>query len=177
MKCGCYCGDCQLDIQALERCGCEKASVYELLRTDMVGGPAQILTRYHEKDITRIRSYVYGKKSKLAKDIIGYDANSLHLYCSGDIMPSGKDTLVVNKKPLDQKRIAKFSKDVLKVKVLGFALVDIEVPDEVYDEFSEMAPLFVVQKILDRDIPHETKIIRKKLAEKQCIEQKSYWVL
>ena len=32
-------------------------------------------------------------------------------------MPCGKDTLVVNKKLFDQKRIAKFAKDVLKGKV------------------------------------------------------------
>ena len=69
------------------------------------------------------------EKSKLIKGVIGYDANALYLYYSGDIMPCGKDTLVVNKKPFDQKRIAKFSRDVLKGKVSGFAQVDIEVPD------------------------------------------------
>ena len=77
-------------MQALERCGCEKAAVYELLRTGMVGGPAQIFTRYQEKDITRIRSDVYGEKSKLTKGIMGYDGNSLYLCCSGDVMPYGK---------------------------------------------------------------------------------------
>ena len=55
-------------------------------------------------------------------------------------------------------KIAKFSKDVLKEKVFGFAQVDIEVLDRLYDKFSEMAPLFVAQEIPD---------IRKKLAEKQ----------
>ena len=69
----------------------------------MVGGPAQVFTVYHEKDITRIRSHVYGEKGKLARGIIGYDANSLYFYCSGDVMPCGKDTLVVNKKSFDQK--------------------------------------------------------------------------
>ena len=83
------------------------------------------------------------------------------------VMSCGKDTLVINKKPFDQKRIAKFSKDVLKGKVFGFAQVDIEVPDELYDKFSEMSPLFVVQKILDRDIPEEMKIYKEKLGEKQ----------
>ena len=83
-------------MQALKRCKCEKAAVYELLRTGTVGGPAQVFTRYHEKDIARIRFHVYGEKSKLARSIIGYDANSLYLYCSGDVMPCGKDTLVVN---------------------------------------------------------------------------------
>ena len=38
-----------------------------------------------------------------------YDASSLYLYCSGDAIPCGKDTLVLNKKPFDQKRITKFS--------------------------------------------------------------------
>ena len=110
-------------MKALEKCECEKAAVYELLRTCMVGGPAQVFTRYHVKNITRIRSHVYEERSKLTKGIIGYDANAVYLYCSGNEMPCGKDTLVVNKKPFDQKRIAKFSKDVLKRKVFGFAQV------------------------------------------------------
>ena len=88
-------------MQVLEKCGCEKAAVYELLRTDMVSGPAQVLTRYQEKDIKRIRSHMYGEKSKLTKGVIGYDANALYLYCSGNVMSFDKDTLVVNKKPFD----------------------------------------------------------------------------
>ena len=60
---GDYCEECQSDIQALEKCGCEKTAVCELLRTGMVGGPAQVFTRYHEKDITRIRFHVYGERA------------------------------------------------------------------------------------------------------------------
>ena len=97
---------------------------------------------------------------------IGYDANALHLYSSGDVMPCGKDTLAVNKKPFDQKRIAKFSKDVLKGKVFGFAQVDIEVPDKLYDKFSEMSPLFVAQEIPDRDIPEKMKICKERTGRK-----------
>ena len=48
----------------------------------------------------------------------------------------------------------------------GFAQVDIEVPDEFYDKFSEMAPLFVVQEIADRDIPEEMKIYKEKTGRK-----------
>ena len=77
-------------MQALEKCECEKASIYELLITGMVDGPAQIFTSYHEKDISRIRYHVYGEKRKLTKSVIGYDLNSLYLYCSGDVMPCGK---------------------------------------------------------------------------------------
>ena len=144
-----------------------KADVYELLRTGMMGGPVQVFTRYHEKDITRIRPHVYGNKSsKLTKGVIGYDANALYLYCSGDVMPCGKDTLVMNKKPFDQKRIAKFSKDVLKGKVCGFAQVNIEVPNELYHKFSEMTQLFFVQEIPDCDIPAEMKIYKEKTDRK-----------
>ena len=103
-------------MKALEKCDCEKAAVYDPLRTGMVDGPVQVFTRYYKKDITRIRSHVYEEKSKLTKGIMGYDVNALYLYCSGDVMPYGKDTLVVNEKPFDQKRIAQFSKDVLRRK-------------------------------------------------------------
>ena len=154
-------------MQALERCECEKTVVYELLRTGMVGGPAQVFTRYHEKDITRIKSHVYGEKSKLTKIVIGYDTNSLYLYCSGDVMPCDKDTLILNKKPFDQKRIATFSRDILNGKVFGFAQVDFEVRDELYDKFSEMAPLFVVQEIPDRDIPEVVKVYKEKTGRKR----------
>ena len=102
-------------MQSLEKCGCEKPAVYELLRAGIVGGPVQVFTRYYEKEIIRIRPQMYGEKSKLTKGAIGCDANSLYLYCSGDVMPCGKDTLIVNKKPFDQKRTAKLSRDVLWV--------------------------------------------------------------
>ena len=84
-------------------CRCKKVAVYNLLKTGMVDGPAQVFTRYHEKDITRIRSHVNGEKNKLAKGVVGYDANALYIYCSGDAMPCGKDTMVVNKKLFEKK--------------------------------------------------------------------------
>ena len=77
LKCGAYCEECQSGMQALEKCECVKTAVYDLLRTGMVGGPAQVFTKYHEKDITHIRSHVYGEKSKLAKGFIGNDANAV----------------------------------------------------------------------------------------------------
>ena len=134
-------------MEAFEKCECEKTTIYELLRTGMVGGSAQVFTRYYEKHITCIRSYVYGEKSKLTKGVIGHDANGLYLYCSGYIIPFSKDTLIENKKLFDQERIAKFSRDVLKGNVFEFAQVEIEVPSELYENFSEMAPLFVVHRL------------------------------
>ena len=109
---------------------------------------------------------MYGEKGKLTKGIINYDANALYLFSTGNVMPFGKDTLVVNKKPFDQKQIAKFSRDVLKGKVFGFAQVDIEVPDKLYGKFSEMPPLFFVQEIPDCDIPKKIKIYKEKTERK-----------
>ena len=77
--------------------------------------------------------------------INGVDHLSLSALHSADVIPCDKDTLVVSKKPFDQKRIAKFSRDVLKGEVFGFAQVDIDLPDKLYDKFSEMAPLLFVQ--------------------------------
>ena len=50
-------------MQVLEKCACEKAVDYELLRTGMVGGTAQVFARYHEKDITRIRLMCMEKRA------------------------------------------------------------------------------------------------------------------
>ena len=87
---------------------------------------------------------MYGKKSKLTIKIIGFAANALYLSCSSDIMLCGKGALVVNKKSHDQKRIAKFSKDVLEGKVFRSLQVDIELPDHLYNKFSEMPLRFVI---------------------------------
>ena len=140
-------------------CMCEKAAVYELLRTAMVGVPVRMFTRYHEKDITRIKSHMYGEWRKLTKHAIGHYANSLYIHYSGDVMPCGKDRLVANEKPFD--RNSKFPKDVLKGKVSRFMQVDIEVTKRFYDKFSGMALLFVVQEIPDCHIPKTMKIYKE----------------
>ena len=125
LKCGGYCEECQLNMQVLKKCGFEKTAVYELLRTGIVGWPAQAFTRYHEKDITRIRPHVYGEKRKLTKSLIAYDANSLYLYYSDEVMPCGKETLVVNKKLFDQKRITNF---FLEEQFLGLRRLTLKYP-------------------------------------------------
>ena len=109
---------------------------------------------------------MYGEKRKMTRGITGYDTNSLYLYCLADVMLCDKDALVVNKKPYDQKRITRFSRDILKGKVFGFAQVDIEVPDELYDKFSEMSPLFIVQEIPDCSIPEEMRAYKEKTGRK-----------
>ena len=70
------------------------------------------------------------------------------------------------KKPFDEKQKSKLSKNVSKGEVFWLAQVYIEAPDELYDNFSEMPPLFVVQEIPDRDITEEMKICKEKTGRK-----------
>ena len=52
--------------------------------------------------------------------------------------------------------------------------VDIEVPNEVYDNFREMTPVFVVQEICDHDIPEEMQMYKEKTDRKTVEGTKSY---
>ena len=67
--------------------GKEHKHLTKLLRDNIAGGPSIIFHRYYEKDITLI------KGKNLCKKVIGYDANSLYLYCLGQVMPTGYYTL------------------------------------------------------------------------------------
>ena len=67
--------------------GKEHKHLTKVLRDNIVGGPSIIFHRYHEKDVTLIKGKYPCKK------IIGYDANTLYLYCLGQLMPTGYYTL------------------------------------------------------------------------------------
>ena len=54
-----------------------------MLRDNIVGGPSIIFHRYQERDVTLI-------KEKHVKDFV---ANSLYLYCLGQLMPTGYYTV------------------------------------------------------------------------------------
>ena len=121
----------------------------------MVGGPAIVFTRYHKRGKTRLRSHIHGRKGKKCKTILGYDANALYLYCSGDEMPCGKEEHVTVKTPTSAYNIKVLNNKILKDKLFGFAQVDIEVPEELHEKFSEMSPLFVVDGI--PEVPEHMK--------------------
>ena len=57
---------------------------HELVKDNIVGGPAIIFHRYHEKGITKIRG-----GSELCRKIVGYDANALYLWALMQDMPTG----------------------------------------------------------------------------------------
>ena len=48
---------------------------YEMLKEAVVGGPSLVFTRYHEVDVTRIRSH-QKTEPRLCKNILGYDVNA-----------------------------------------------------------------------------------------------------
>ena len=78
-----------------------------MLTTGMIGGPSIVFCRYAEAGVSRIRSHIYSdseagataelEQAKLRADaktcraVLGLDANSLYLFCSGQEMPCGKE--------------------------------------------------------------------------------------
>ena len=60
------------------------SDLHKLVKDNIVGGPAIIFHRYHEKDVTKIRG-----GSELCRKIVGYDANALYLWALMQDMPTG----------------------------------------------------------------------------------------
>ena len=87
-----------------------ETKLMNLLKTGMVGGPSIVFCRYAEKGVTKIRPHVYGEESKTCESVVGFDANSLYLYCLGDEMACGKEGYVEIKNPKDQDTIDKICK-------------------------------------------------------------------
>ena len=60
------------------------SDLHQLVKDNIVGGPAIIFHRYHEKGITKIRG-----GEELCRKIEGYDANALYLWAIMQDMPTG----------------------------------------------------------------------------------------
>ena len=60
------------------------SDLHKLVKDNIVGGPAIIFHRYHEKGITKIRG-----GSELCRKIVGYDANALYLWAIMQDLPTG----------------------------------------------------------------------------------------
>ena len=60
------------------------SDLHELVNDNIVGGPAIIFHRYHEKNVTRIRG-----GSEPCRSIVGYDANALYIWALMQDMPTG----------------------------------------------------------------------------------------
>ena len=60
------------------------SDLHELVKDNIVGGPAIIFHRYHEKNVTKIRG-----GGETCRSIVGYDANALYLWAIMQDMPTG----------------------------------------------------------------------------------------
>ena len=60
------------------------SDLHKLVNDNIVGGPAIIFHRYHEKDVTKIRG-----GGETCRSIEGYDANALYLWAIMQDMPTG----------------------------------------------------------------------------------------
>ena len=173
---------------------CTKNEAYEMLKTGMIGGPSIVFSRYAEAGVSKIRSHIYsgsdseageaaGAKAlrpeqsselradaKICRSVQGLDANSLYLFCSGQEMPCGKEKVFHcdpgEKAEREQSESgAEIIQNVLNDKLFGFFQVDIEVPEQLLDKFSEFSPLFVISEVPEDQIPQHMKDykIRKKI--------------
>ena len=161
-KCECSSDDCG-KTEGCEKCKeirdncqiCTKNEAYEMLTTGMIGGPSIVFCRYAEAGVSKIRSHIYSEKAKSCRSVQGLDANSLYLFCSGQEMPCGKEK--VFHCDSGEASEAEIIQNVLNDKLFGFFEVDIEVPDQLRDKFSEFCPLFVISEVPEDQIPQHMK--------------------
>ena len=123
-----------------------------MLTTGMIGGPSIVFCRYAEVGVSKIRSHIYrGADAKICRSVQGLDANSLYLFCSGQEMPCGKEKVF----HCDSREAseAEIIQNVLNNKLFGFFQVDIEIPEQLREHFSEFSPLFVISEVPEGQIP------------------------
>ena len=66
------------------------SDMYELIKTNLVGGPSIVFHRYHEKGVTNIRPRQFGDSGRPCQSVKGVDANALYLWCMMQDMPTGQ---------------------------------------------------------------------------------------
>ena len=140
----------------------------------MTGGPSILFCRYAEAEMSKIRSHKY-ENAKTCKSVVGFDANSLYLYCSGQEMLCGKGKYVEIEKPNDPELIDKLCKDILEDKLFGLLQVDIHVPDNLKEKFSEFSRLFVVDSLPENMIPKHMKDYQKNTGRKTLQSSRKFF--
>ena len=123
----------------------QNKEVFYKMKENITGGASIIFHRYHEADkteITRVhydlekKEWYYDEQGTRVKKIVGYDSNALYLWCIGEEQLCGRLRYIKT----DNKN--KYIKRILQNKFYGMLEVDIHVPEEKYEYFSEMCPLF-----------------------------------
>jgi hypothetical protein len=125
----------------------DNQEIFHLLMKNVVGGPSIVFHRYHEASKTQIKraklngnTWQLGEGGNVVRQIVGYDANALYLWCMAQDMPCGKlQMFAVGEEKEKQENILM---GVRSDQAFGFVEVDINVPPHLYQHFSEMTPLF-----------------------------------
>ena len=160
--------------------GEENKEAFYKFKKNITGGASIIFHRYHEKDktqITRIhydknqKEWSYDKEGKVVKKIVGYDANALYLYCLGEEMPCGKLYWKEND------NWSYYQKQVMTDKFFGFLEVDIEVPEDKWEYFSEMCPIFINKEYSEDVCGQYTNNLLEKLGKKPTKSRKLISIL
>ena len=63
--------------------------LYDLVKSNIVGGASIIFHRYQEKGETKLREMQYGDQAKMCAGITGFDCNALYLSCLMNDIPTG----------------------------------------------------------------------------------------
>ena len=137
--------------------------VFYKLKQNVVGGPSIVFARYHEAGKTHIRHPVYNAETKdwsvvdgkIVNRVLGFDANALYLWCLNQSMPCGE----MKEIPVTDNMIEQIKAGEL----FGFAEVDIETPEHLFNKFSEFPPIFRNAVITEDQLGPYMKELRKDL--------------
>ena len=127
---------------------------HDMLKASVTGGPSIVFTRYHEAGVTRIRSHQFSD-AHLCRQMLGYDANALHLSTMAKEMPYGEGLVTHWGEERPEVVANQFIENLREGRCFGFAEVDIEVPENLWPKFEEMPPLFYNKEIPETSVPKE----------------------
>ena len=125
-----------------------------MLKAAVVGGPSLVFTRKHVAGQTRIRSHKY-VLARIVKRIMGFDSNSLYPSLMAKEMPCGKEFVEHYKDPVQAAK--KLIGRIYSKRWFDFAEVDIEVPQDLWEKFKELPPIFINQSVGEEGIPQHMK--------------------
>ena len=103
---------------------------------------------------TRIRSHKYDL-ARIVKRILRFDANSLYPRTMAKEMPCGKEFVEHYEDPLQAAK--ELIPRMYSKGWLGFAEVDIEVPQDLWEKFEEFPPIFINQSVGEEGVPQHMK--------------------
>ena len=166
---GIGCRDCK---QVREDCMiCAKNKPYELLKKGMARRLSIVFSRYAEARVSKIRPHKY-ENPKTCASVIGFDANSLYLYCSGQEMPCSKEEYVEVSWPQDSGVVEDLCNKVLTGELFGFLQVNIHVPDALQEKFSKFSTLFIIDSIPEDLVPQHMKDYQERTGRAMIIGTK-----